>query len=57
VFGPWLHEFEPGLHTLPDGRTVMATERDLTFSDANRHVRFGPEADMCVAKWQIKEQQ
>jgi hypothetical protein len=40
--GPWLPEYEPGLHTLPDGRTVMATERDLTFSDSTRRPNGGP---------------
>ena len=40
--GPWLSEYEPGLHTVPDGRTVMATERDLTFSDGTRRPNGGP---------------
>lgn len=40
--GPWLHEYAPGLHTLPDGQTVMATERDLTFSDGTRRPNGGP---------------
>ena len=40
--GPWLPEYEPGLHTLPDGRTFMATERDLTFSDGTRRPNGGP---------------
>ncbi|MDP2296851.1 MAG: tyrosine-type recombinase/integrase [Pseudolabrys sp.] len=31
--GPWQHEFEPGLHALPDGGHVMATETTLTFTD------------------------
>jgi hypothetical protein len=34
VHGPWLHEYAPGLHTLPDGGHVMATETGLTFTDA-----------------------
>ena len=34
VHGPWLHEYEPGLHKLPDGGHVMATETALTFTDA-----------------------
>jgi len=42
VHGPWSHEFAPGLHTLPDGRTVMATETDLTFSDGTRRPNGGP---------------
>jgi integrase len=42
VHGPWTHEYAPGLHTLPDGRTVMATERDLTFSDGTRRPNGGP---------------
>jgi len=42
VHGPWAHAYEPGLHTLPDGRTVMATERDLTFSDGARRPNGGP---------------
>lgn len=42
VHGPWLNEYEPGLHTLPDGRTVMATERDLTFSDGTRRPNGRP---------------
>ncbi len=42
VHGSWLHEYEPGLHTLPDGRTVMATERDLTFSNGERRPNGGP---------------
>lgn len=33
VKGPWLHEYTPGLHTLPDGGHVMATETTLTFTD------------------------
>ena len=42
VHGPWQPEFTPGLHTLPDGRTLMATERDLTFSDGTRRPNGGP---------------
>jgi len=42
VHGPWLFDYEPGLHTLPDGRTVMATERDLTFSDGTRRPNGSP---------------
>lgn len=42
VHGPWQHEYEPGLHTLPDGRQVMATEQDLTFSDGTRRPNGGP---------------
>jgi integrase len=42
VHGPWLSEYEPGLHTLSDGRTVMATERDLTFSDGTRRPNGSP---------------
>ena len=42
VHGPWTHEYAPGLHTLPDGRTVMATETDLTFSDGTRRPNGGP---------------
>src|SRR4029079_26383 len=34
VHGPWLHEFEPGLHALPEGGHVLATETTLTFTDA-----------------------
>jgi integrase len=49
VFGPWLHEFEPGLHTLPDGRTVMATERDLTFSDGTRRPNGHPGVGLVGA--------
>ena len=33
VRGPWNHEYPPGLHTLPDGGHVMATETTLTFTD------------------------
>src|SRR5579872_6208141 len=33
VHGPWNHEYTPGLHTLPDGGHVMATETTLTFTD------------------------
>ena len=42
VHGPWTHEYAPGLHTLPDGRTVMATATDLTFSDGTRRRNGGP---------------
>jgi integrase len=48
--GPWLHEFEPGLHTLPDGRTVMATQTDLTFSDGTRRPNGGPAIYLTGAK-------
>jgi hypothetical protein len=34
VHGPWQHEYTPGLHTLPDGGHVLATETALTFTDA-----------------------
>ena len=34
VHGPWLHEHKPGLHTLPDGGHVLATDTTLTFTDA-----------------------
>lgn len=34
VHGPWQHEYAPGLHTLPDGGHVMATDQQLTFTDA-----------------------
>jgi integrase len=34
VHGPWIHEHVPGLHTLPDGGHVLATETTLTFTDA-----------------------
>ena len=34
VHGPWLHEQAPGLHTLPEGGHVLATETTLTFTDA-----------------------
>lgn len=30
----WQTEFEPGLHARPDGGHVLATERELTFTDA-----------------------
>lgn len=33
VHGPWLHEYTPGLHMLPDGGHVLATETGLTFTD------------------------
>ncbi len=42
VHGPWAHEFEPGLHTLPDGRTLIATATDLTYSDGTRRPNGGP---------------
>ena len=42
VHGPWVHEFEPGAHTLPDGRVVVATQTDLTFSDGVRRPNGGP---------------
>jgi hypothetical protein len=41
VLHDWVPEFEPGLHTLPDGRTLIATERDLTFSDGTRRPNGG----------------
>ena len=34
VHGPWIHDHKPGLHTLPDGGHVLATETTLTFTDA-----------------------
>lgn len=34
MHGPWLHEYAPGLHTLPDGGHVTANETTLTFTDA-----------------------
>jgi integrase len=34
VHGPWQHEYTPGLHRLPDGGHVLATEKALTFTDA-----------------------
>src|SRR4051794_16340371 len=34
VHGPWIHEHKAGLHTLPDGGHVLATETTLTFTDA-----------------------
>jgi integrase len=42
VHGPWQHEFAPGLHTLPDGRTLIATATDLTYSDGTRRPNGGP---------------
>lgn len=42
VHGPWAHEYAPGLHTLPNGGHVMATETDLTFSDGTRRPNGGP---------------
>ena len=42
VHGPWTHEYAPGLHTLPNGGHVMATETDLTFSDGTRRPNGGP---------------
>jgi integrase len=39
VHGPWLHEHKPGLHTLPDGGHVLATETTLTFIDAAGKIR------------------
>ena len=42
VRGPWAPEFEPGLHTLPDGRTLIATATDLTYSDGTRRPNGGP---------------
>jgi integrase len=34
VHGPWQHEYAPGLHPLPDGGHVLATDQQLTFTDA-----------------------
>lgn len=34
VHGPWLHEYEPGLHALPDGGHVTATETTVITMDA-----------------------
>ena len=34
VHGPWVHEHTPGLHALPDGGHVLATDTTLTFTDA-----------------------
>jgi integrase len=34
VHKDWIHDYEPGLHTLPEGGHVMATETVLTFTDA-----------------------
>ncbi len=34
VHGPWQHEYTPGLHALPDGGHVLATDQLLTFTDA-----------------------
>ncbi len=34
VHGPWQHEYDPGLHTLPDGGHVLASDTTLTFTDA-----------------------
>jgi integrase len=42
VHGPWAPEFDPGLHTLPDGRTLIATATDLTYSDGTRRPNGGP---------------
>jgi integrase len=42
VHGPWSPEYEPGLHTLPDGRSLIATATDLTFSDGTRRPNGGP---------------
>lgn len=42
VHGPWAPEYPAGLHTLPDGRTLIATERDLTFADGTRRPNGGP---------------
>lgn len=33
VHKDWVHDYEPGLHTLPEGGHVMATETVLTFTD------------------------
>src|SRR5262249_1457131 len=35
-------EYSIGVHTLPDGRTLIATDRDLTFSDGTRRPNGGP---------------
>ena len=48
--GPWLHEYEPGLHQLPDGGSVMATGTDLTFSDGSRRPNGGPAIYLTGAK-------
>ena len=48
--GPWLHEYEPGLHQLPDGGSVMATGTDLTFSDGSRRLNGGPAIYLTGAK-------
>jgi len=40
--GPWTPEYEPGLHTLPDGRPLIATATDLTYSDGTRRPNGGP---------------
>ena len=34
VHGPWQHEYDPGLHTLPEGGHVLASDTTLTFTDA-----------------------
>ena len=47
---PWLHEYEPGLHQLPDGGSVMATGTDLTFSDGSRRPNGGPAIYLTGAK-------
>jgi len=36
--GPWLHEYKPGLHAMPDGGHVMASETTLTFTDAEGQI-------------------
>lgn len=50
VHGPWQHEYASGLHTLPDGGSVMATERDLTFSDGTRRPNGGPAIHLIGAR-------
>jgi integrase len=42
VHGAWQPEYAVGIHTLPDGRTLIATDRDLTFSDGTRRPNGGP---------------
>ncbi|HEX3484982.1 MAG TPA: tyrosine-type recombinase/integrase [Micropepsaceae bacterium] len=34
VHKDWIHDYEPGLHTLPEGGHVMAADTVLTFTDA-----------------------
>jgi len=42
VHGPWEPEFPIGVHSLPDGRTLIATATDLTYSDGTRRPNGGP---------------